>query len=133
MSKKLTRSNRDVRYLEIEEQGCYTKRGIDAVVEGRGTNWAGTVEGATTVATTAGGLAASASDPFANVALKESSGSTVETEASKDNPYGHIRGARALGNVNGRIPSTKPERNKSVGAIGKILSPSSPKGHNVTF
>jgi len=128
-SKKLTRDRREVRYNEIEEQGCYTKRGIEAIVQGRGSVWANDIEGATRVDT----VAASTSDPYTNVALKESSGSTVETDATKENPYGHIRGSRALGHVNGKVPSTKPSRNKSIGAMGMILSPTSPKGRNVTF
>ena len=79
-------------------------------------------------------------NPFQNVRLVECSSTSSGTRSTGNlgslnndsssqllNPFGHIRGALALGSVNGRLPSTKPEKNKSVGAIGGLVSPKSPK------
>lgn len=78
-------------------------------------------------------------DPFQNVRLVDCSStisegtSVVVDEAMKDilNPYGHIRGIKALGSVNGRVPSRKPQRNTSIGSAGGVISPKSPKGTTV--
>lgn len=105
---------------------------MEQVVESRNANWRNDLEGTMGTGIDVKEIVdapASNSEPFAGVTLKEPSGSTVITEGgSKDNPYGHIRGARALGSVHGRIPSTKHSRNKSIGSAGALLSPSSPLG-----